>query len=598
MNPFHVDNFFKIHFFAGLLLLGLWLTPDFGLIIDEPINYRNGLISEKYVLSIFAPSKYDDYMARDTVFKKTEELLQYHDKDYGVAFDLPVQFALRGLNITDSKTQYIFKHRCIFALFWLSACFFFAIARLRFGSKNAWAYLATLLYILHPRIFADAFYNPKDLPLLSCFVIALYLQLRYFQLPTWQRALPFALISAIAIDIRILGIILPIITALITLLQAIQTVSQQFSQQNEPLRTFLGKLEPKKLLLLQNPTAFAVYNGVLLIGIYLFMPMLWTNPLFFFKIFANMSNFRWDAPILFAGEIVGSTSMYQSYLPTWIFISTPIGYSIAGAAGVFTIIAFIFTNIRQHRLLFTTENQLFDILFLLHFLLPLTLIIVMHSIVYDGWRQVYFVYGGGVLVALRGMVALPSLAKRFIFFIKTKLHEKSFYKNLPTNFFKNIDFLKNNTISENTLSKYAFTILGSIVLHAAYIVYTYYPYTNVYFNCTVHDAPNRYELDYWGTGTVPALRYIAVHDWKDSLFINNNAPVFSHDKSVLLAEHDRNRCYTKGSAKQNNYYITQYRFEKYDTLPDSTYAEYYTIKVADMKITTVYKKKNYKTIQK
>jgi hypothetical protein len=602
MSTSSVDNFFKIHFFAGLLLLGLWLTPRWNFVIDEPINYRNGLISEKFVLNIFAPSKYADYMAHDTVFKKTENLLTYHDNDYGVAFDLPVQFALRGLHITDSHEQYIFKHRCIFALFWLSACFFFAIVRLRFGGNSAWAYLATLLYLLHPRIFADAFYNPKDLPLLSCFVISLYFQLRYFQLPVWQRALPFAILSAITIDIRILGIILPVITALITFLQILQPFLQAFllqrSEQNTPFRAFLAKNDFKKLFLEQIPSAFWVYSLFLLVGIYLFMPMLWTNPLFFFKIFANMSHFRWDAPILFAGESVASTAMYRTYLPTWIFISSPITYSIAGAAGIFAILECTIQNIRTRKLIFTTENELFDSLFLLHFLLPIALIIILHSIVYDGWRQVYFVYGGGTMLVLRGLFALPSLLYRLAFYINTKWNEKGFFEHLNIDFLKSKAFFSKDEIAESKPSKYAFMLLSATLLHVIYIIYLYYPYSNVYFNCTVQNAPIRYELDYWGTATVPALEYIATHDWSDSLFINNNPPIFSLDKSVMLTASHRKHFYTKPNATQNNYYITQYRFAKYDAPPDSTYTEYYTIKVADMKITTVYKKKNYETIQK
>jgi hypothetical protein len=303
-----------------------------------------------------------------------------------------------------------------------------------------------------------------------------------------------------------------------------------------------------------------------------------------------MSQFRWDAPILFAGEVVASTAMYRTYLPTWIFISSPLGYTLAGLAGIFVILKGIIHNIRARKLVFTTENQLFDILFLLHFALPLALIITMHSIVYDGWRQVYFVYGGGVLIALRGLMVLPALCRRLFYAIKTKINNSSLDVNEPT--------LLHTALAENKPSKYSFVILSVIVFHAAYLIYTYYPYSNVYFNCTVHDAPNRYELDYWGTGTVPALDYIAAHDYTDSLFINNNPPIFSLDKSVMLPANYRKHFYTKPNASQNNYYITQYRFAKYDAPPDSTYAEYYTIKVADMKITTVYKKKNYKTIQK
>jgi hypothetical protein len=542
------SSIFGVLFFGILLFWGLCQAKDFGFTLDEPINYRNGLISEKFVLKRLAPDTYERLMQTDTTFEQTADLINYYDNDYGVAFDLPVQFALRSLDITDSKERYIFKHRCNFTLFWVSACFLFAILRKRWAESEWWAFGGTLMYLAHPRILPDAFYNPKDLPLLSFFVIAIYFQMQYFQKSTWQRALPFAITSALAIDVRILGIMLPATTGLLTLISVYQT--EGLSSQ------FLKKI----------PKAFWIYVASLIGFIILFMPILWHKPLYFMDIFEHMSHFRWNSLVLFRGEQIIATDLPRSYLPIWIFISSPLAYSLAGFIGICSIIGFILKNLKLNRVIFNSAAELFDTLFLAHFIIPLGMIIGLHSVLYDGWRQVYFVYGAGILLSIRGITSIANA-----------LQAKLFVQHISA---------KNKIIS---------LFLIAIITHTTYIVWEYYPYSNVYFNCMVSDAPHHYELDYWGTGNVQALKYIAANDNSDSIFIES-ARGFAYSSLYLLPIEDRKRFFSVHHKKHKpHYYITQYRFAKYDTAPDSlansTYDDFFTIQRNSMKITSVYKKK-------
>jgi hypothetical protein len=536
----------KIAFFGLILWLGLIVTPDFGFTIDEPISYNNGLVSEKYVYQHFAPTKHRALMQQDSNYANTTDILRYDDNDYGVVFDLPVQFGIRFFGINDSQSKYIFKHRCGFALFWLSALFFFAIVRLRFKHSEGWVFVATLLYILHPRILPDAFYNPKDVPLLSFFVISLYFQIQYLRSPTWQRALFFAIFSALTIDVRILGIMLPATTALLITLQTLQ-------KNGASLRFFQ-----------QIPHSFWGYIAITILGIVAFMPILWHRPLYWFDIFAHMSHFRWNRTVLFGGSAIPATELPVTYLPKWIFISSPLGYSMAGFVGIISILSFIFKNITQRKQVFTTESNWIDTLFLLHFILPLVMIVLGRSVVYDGWRQVYFIYGAGVFLSLVGLQHIAVWLSRNAF-----KHYQSQIKNISFVF-----------------------LLLTITANSAYYTYTYYPYSNIYFNITATDTPHRYELDYWGTGNLEALQYILAKDTAAHITISGTSDWIHGTTDMLCA--DESRRFTKDwdSLFKSQYYITQHRFAKYDTPPNSTYTEFYAIKRNNIKLTTVYKKKD------
>ena len=200
----------------------------------------------------------------------------------------------------------------------------------------------------------------------------------------------------------------------------------------------------------------------------------------------------------------------------------------------------------------------------------------MHSVLYDGWRQIYFVYGAGILVSLSGLSALSSAVATMFASLKTKIQGVS----------SNTDF--------KIKSQYYLSVFGlaAIVLHAAHNVYTHYPYSNVYFNYTVTDPPHQYEIDYWATGTADACAYIAAHDTSNTIAIDGTHHFVLNMMAILPAEVRKRLRY---KPEKPDYYITQYRWAPYNMPPDSTYdaQEIYSIKVANMKITSVYKKKDY-----
>jgi hypothetical protein len=87
----------------------------------------------------------------------------------------------------------------------------YQLARRRFGDWRL-GLLGALLLVLSPRLFAEFFYNDKDVVFMAFFVIATNTSVAFVARPSWRRAAWHALACAFAIDARIMGVLLPIAT--------------------------------------------------------------------------------------------------------------------------------------------------------------------------------------------------------------------------------------------------------------------------------------------------------------------------------------------------------------------------------------------------
>ena len=95
----------------------------------------------------------------------------------------------------------------------MSSIFFYKILIIRFKNWSL-AIFGVLFYVLSPRIFAESFYNNKDLILLSLFSISFYYVLIFFKKENKLNSIKLGIISAVCTCSRVLGILL-IITCLL-----------------------------------------------------------------------------------------------------------------------------------------------------------------------------------------------------------------------------------------------------------------------------------------------------------------------------------------------------------------------------------------------
>ena len=124
---------------------GAAVVGDYGVSGDADPQRRIAAANLEYVLG-----RDDALSARN--------LPRAHDRYYGVAFELPLLLAERALGLDDSRTVHLLRHGATH-LFWLCGGFAcFLLARRLFDSGPI-ALLAMLLFLLHPRLYAHAFFN-------------------------------------------------------------------------------------------------------------------------------------------------------------------------------------------------------------------------------------------------------------------------------------------------------------------------------------------------------------------------------------------------------------------------------------------------------
>ena len=181
-----------IAIFLTFLTIGVFTLDDHGLSWDEGQQRIIGETNYNYV------------------FRNDSSLLSFNDKDYGVAFELPLMIIEKSFDFKDTRDIYLMRHFLTHLLFLVSGVFlYFLILKL---TKNRWiSIVGFLMLLLNPRIYAHSFFNTKDIPFLSFLIICFYLVFTAFENKTFLKFLLLGAASALLINLRIIGILLPII---------------------------------------------------------------------------------------------------------------------------------------------------------------------------------------------------------------------------------------------------------------------------------------------------------------------------------------------------------------------------------------------------
>lgn len=476
-------SFLVIGFFAFYFFLGVFIFRHYGLSWDESTSRNNGVIAYQYVT------------------RQNNNLLAYTDRDYGTAFELPLVIVEKVAGAKSSQQIYYLRHFLTFLFFFAGVVFFFKITSCRFGS---WiSLLGVIFLVLSPRIFADSFYNSKDIALLSGMNIAVFTLLSFTKKPSLVHMVLHAASCAFVVDIRLPGlIILPITFGFFA------------------MDTFL--LSARHLWRFRIGMLFLFV--ILFFGfVVLFWPYLWTNPISnFMDAFSNFSRFlRLSDTVLYLGNYVPDKYVPWHYPLVWIAVSTPLVYLILFLLGVGFTARKFFSDISTFY-----KNYRKDLLFLAWFFGPLLMIIGLNSALYDGWRQLYFIYPALLLVGLVGLEGL-------LFYIRKHYGLRIVILGL---------------VVVNLLSVLRFMIFN-------------HPYQNLYFNELVggmENAKKHFDLDYWGLTFREGLGYIAAHDSSPMIPI-----FFAHghkSNADILRDEDKKRFKVSDRPQDAKYILSNYRW--------------------------------------
>ena len=360
-------NFLIAH--GGLILCGLFLLAgvvaagDYGRGPDAAAQRQIAVGNRDYILG-----------RADRI-----ETVNSQDVVYSAVIELPLLLAERVLDIEDY--HYVHRLRTTFThlIFIIGAFFCYRLAWRLFDNRLI-AILALLLFLLHPRLYAHSFFNSKDLPFLSMFVIALYLLERAFRRDTVGAFILLGIGVGLLINLRIMGLmLLPAALAM------------------RGMDLFYARSGPERKQLLLTAGVFTLAAGLTAYGL---SPYAWTNPLDYLIINLNLTtNSLTVWPQLFQGKLIPSNELPPHYLPVWFSITTPPLILLLGLVGIAAALA---RSLARPGAVFRNSRLRFLWLLLACFLLPPLAAVLLGSDLFDGWRYFYFVYGPFCLLAALG----------------------------------------------------------------------------------------------------------------------------------------------------------------------------------------------------
>ena len=290
-----------------------------------------------------------------------------HDQYYGIAFELPLLLLERGLGLEDSRSIFLLRHLMTHAFFLVGGlcC---ALLVYRLSHSRTVALFALLVFVLQPRLYAHSFFNSKDLPFLSMFMVTLYVTHRAFRTETVGAFVLCGVCVGILTNLRIMGVMLyPAVLALRGL---------DLGQARRGARPHV----------LVTGAVFALAGPGTL---YALSPYLWANPLEFVTACRVLAHHPNETHELFQGRVVEPHQLPWHYLPTWMAISTPLVTLLGGVLGGLGV---GLRSVRRPRETLGNTDLRFGLLLVACVMLPVLAIIAFGSHLFNGWRHMFFLH--------------------------------------------------------------------------------------------------------------------------------------------------------------------------------------------------------------
>jgi hypothetical protein len=453
-----------------------------------------------------------DYVAGDS-----QKMLEGPNKYYGPAFEMWLLLFEKAFGLREGRGIYFMRHLVTYLAFVGGTFVFFLLAKRMFRSWKL-GLLGAAMLALSPRIFADAFYNSKDIPFLAFFIVSIYTLVRYLDAGTFRWALAHAAACAVATDIRVIGLLVPGFTAAFVVAGLV--------------RPEAGSPTTKRRLL--SLAVFAAATGALVV---LLWPTLWRQPVHqLAEAFKEMGHFPYGMPVLYLGRYADPVHLPWHYTAVWIAISTPIAYLACFAVGCVVSVKVIVGRAASGPI----GRRDLSIL-LVWFFFPLVYLMVSGAAVFDGWRHTFFVYPALIGIGLVGIGAA--------------------FRAVRTR----------SRASASSLAALALAAaLAAGLANTARIMVRNHPYQNLYFNALtggVRGAETNFDLDYWGLAYKQALEYVVGHD-RDKVI-----KVCSHSRpgrtnAEMLAPADRERLVFVKNPYEAKYYLTGMRWNSVEYRPE------------------------------
>ena len=474
--------------FTVSVVIGLCTYKDYGVAWDDTTQREIGTVSYNYV------------------FKGDEALFTYPDKDYGVGFELPLIILEKQLELRDTRDIFLMRHLVTHLFFLVSMFAGYVLIYRLFGNRLV-ACMGFIMLVFQPRIYAHSFFNTKDVPFLSMFLLSLF---AIYLLQQKQRTGWYVLAGLVigyTVATRIMGIVLFGIVSLVVLVDVIRV-----KREGSAIRLYVER--------------YLAFIVVFLLTLYVAWPYLWTDPVGrFVSAYNAFSHYRWNGVVLFRGSFIEATRLPWIYVPVWIGISTPILWLAFAASG---LVLFVIHFVRRPGVFLHDTTQRNFAIYFLSVLVPVVAVIALHSVVYDDWRHLYFIYPPLVIIMLYAVNYFMGRG----------------WKNLVVGAF------------------------GLQLCLVAVFMIREHPYQQVFFNRLVShkegSLKKNYEMEYWGCSYKEGLEWLLAN--KEGQVKVGTVKPLSNNR-MFLPPDVRDRIVEVGDGDKPYYLVTDYRFAYRDSFP-------------------------------
>ncbi len=481
-----IDGFSKnfILIFLGVyLVVGGLIFDDYGISIDESYEIQTARITINYVQGT------------------SDRLLTYEDRHYGALFSIPLEYAAAFFQ--DSRNIFLFRHFATFMFFYFSVViFYFTLRKLNFNKASSLLGVAAL--VLQPHIFANSFYNSKDIPFLGLSILAFFTLLLFAEKKTYTSTILHGLISGILVVFRIPGVLMWGTTLFVMLLLALNEHSQW-----------------KKMIGLGF-----LYLSIALAAMVLFLPALWHDPFHELLTMFSLDLLVWPNAELFLGKMITASTIPWYYLPLYFLVTTPFLYMVFF---LFGSIGLAWQTAKQARV-----DKKFNInkaMILTGFFLPVVALLIARPLVYNGWRHIFFLYPAFVMIMVSGY----SLIVEKIGEIKGR---RSFLSGLVF-----------------AVAAFQFFVVGNFIVKSHPYQFTYY---NFLAGPTLNVARNNFLMDYWGLSYQQALENILAKDTSEHITVTAKNPYYLSENLKILTDIQRQRLTVVEYGQAADHFITNY----------------------------------------
>jgi 4-amino-4-deoxy-L-arabinose transferase-like glycosyltransferase len=330
-----------------IIVIGIVITPDYGISWDEPDNAIYGQQALNTYLTFDPPEEWHSNLESKGPFY--------------MAFSVGFSAVLSSVVPNWSEIEGL--HFSYYVSFPLAVVAFYTLAKKIGGQSSALA--ATLLFATQPLLFGHAFINPKDIPFMSFFLITMSLgsmsieriqSTQTLSKSDWLIVVATGVSLGVTSSLRVIGTF----AFFLLLLWGFYRCGREF-------------LGPSITIL-----------GVVALTIYASWPYLWAHPIR--NLIESLSitlNFPWDNLVLYRGLVYPVDKLPWHYLPFITVIQLTEPLLLLGTIGGLLVSASLVKN----RL--AGMNGVF-IIYFLWIAVPYGFALITGSTVYDNSRQFLF----------------------------------------------------------------------------------------------------------------------------------------------------------------------------------------------------------------